>query len=902
MSTSLPETIGSFRIVAKLGQGGMGTVYRAVHGTLERPVALKILPNEFANNPEYVMRFLREARTIATLRHENIVQVYDAGEHAGQYFIAMELVDGSNLGTYADEHQNINEKDGLELLLQASRGLAAAHAKGLVHRDIKPENLLLGKDNILRLVDFGLVMESTSTTQLTATGACLGTPMYMSPEQADGENADARTDIYSLGVTFYRIFTGQTPFTSPTVMNLLFKHKFEMPREPKQVRHDLSLNVSNLLLHMLAKRREDRPQTAQKLIEMIETIKLGKSIPPPPKFVPTISPSSHEMTMVSVPASGSGLEPRRRAPVLGIVVICLVLGVLVTLFYMLSRQSTSAADTSTETAVAITRTPVSPAPTSTSLTTGTNEKTDAANDDALKRGDLAFADGKLRTALDEYKIGLALDPRNATLTERVYKTEKAMAFKDSLDKGVALEGNGQWEDALAQYTNALQFDSGMTAQQHIDALNQKLAEQRDLDATNKNGARDAETKKGEAAEKSFRYDVAAEHYSRAAMLSDAAARPALAERAQECRRQDYIARGKASESLNNYTDAEKFYRKALDLKDDAALESKIEALHKKIPPAPTPVPVPVPAQPAQVIQPPPAVPAQDKDFRDALAAAKQAMNAGDFRGARSKLDAAKKINAASPDNAALGIEIDGRELISQGDALQSKGDSAQAIILFRKAEAACPALRTLTQARIAASLASAQPPAALVERIDTQVRAFKDDEASADVANELRQNPKSAQLVLLKDALDGMRNTGWIYHELAALCEKARAQVSDALDIDDDDKTKAERTRFKRILEDCNEKSGRARQLFLAHDYEGVQSALSLARSDTGDAAAKLAAAADFFEKRVEHYEQRGGVTVPIVGVSISGNRKKADHFQRIVDEFHKYVEQAKNLRKFGDR
>jgi tetratricopeptide (TPR) repeat protein len=894
MSTSLPETIGSFRILAKLGQGGMGTVYRAMHGTLERPVALKILPNEFSNNPEYVMRFLREARTIAALRHENVVQVYDAGEHAGQYFIAMELVDGSNLGTYADEHQKVDEKEGLELLLQAAKGLAAAHANGLVHRDIKPENLLLGKDKILRIVDFGLVMESTSTTQLTATGACLGTPMYMSPEQADGENADARTDIYSLGVTFYRVFTGQTPFTSPTVMNLLFKHKFEMPRDPKAVRPDLSTNVNSLLLHMLAKRREDRPQTAQKLIEMIELIKQGKSIPPPPRFVPPISPSSQEMTAVSVPSTyNSGVESRRRAPILGIIVICLILGVLVTLFYVLSRQATSPTESSTETAVAVAPSPVHVTPVTNQATPGPDGAADP-NDDALKRGDTAFADGKLRTALDEYKIGLALDPRNATLTERVYKTEKAMAFKDALDKGVSLEGNGQWEEALGQYTSALQFDTGMTAQQHIDALNQKLADQRQADANTKNGARDAEIKKAEAAEKSYRYDVAAEHYSRAAMLSDPASRLTLAEKAQECRRQDYIAQGKASESLNNYAEAEKYYKKALDLKADSALELKIEALHKKIPPAPAPV------QPAQIIQPPPSN--QEKDFHDALAAARQAMNAGDFRGARAKLDAAKKIMPSQPEAASLGLEIEGRELVSQGDALQSKGDSAQAVILYRKAETVCPAIRTLTQARIAASLASALPPSALTERIDAQVKAYKDDEASADVANELRQNPKSAQLLLLKDALDGTRNAGWIYHELAALCEKARAQVSDALDLDDDDRTIAERKLFRKLIEESNEKSGRARQLFLQHDYEGVQSTLSLARSDAGDAVSKFSAAADFFEKRVEHYEQRGGVTVPIVGVSISGNRKKAERYQRIVDEFHKYVEQAKNLRKFGDR
>src|SRR5689334_24377334 len=119
MNTSGPESIGSFRILGKLGQGGMGTVYQAIHGTLERPVALKVLPPEFANNPEYVMRFLREARTIATLRHDNIVQVYDAGEQNGQYFIAMELVDGVNLLKFTEDKGEVPEAEGLSLLLQA---------------------------------------------------------------------------------------------------------------------------------------------------------------------------------------------------------------------------------------------------------------------------------------------------------------------------------------------------------------------------------------------------------------------------------------------------------------------------------------------------------------------------------------------------------------------------------------------------------------------------------------------------------------------------------------------------------------------------------------------------------------------------------------------------------------
>ena len=902
MNSSTPETIGSFRILAKIGQGGMGTVYRAVHGTLERPVALKILPTEFANNPEYVMRFLREARTVAALRHENIVHVYDAGEQGGAYFIAMELIDGCNLGTYADEHRNVSEKDGLGLLLQAAKGLSAAHTKGLVHRDIKPENLLLGTDNILRIVDFGLVMESTSTTQLTATGACLGTPMYMSPEQADGESADARTDIYSLGVTFYRVFTGQTPFTSPTVMNLLFKHKFEAPPEPKSIRPDLSANVNSLLLHMLAKRREDRPQTAQALIEMIETIKQGKSIPPPPKFVPHAAMgtgSATEVTMLGPNSirrdAHSSHDRPRRVPILGILVICLMLAVMVTLFYVVSHSTsaTAPADGSTDTSVA------KSSSVSTSIETAAVPiKNDPPPDDALKRGDTAFAAGKFRDALEEYKIGQNLQPRSDELAGRIRKAERAIALTDLMEKGSALEANGQWEDALTQFTAAKLYDEGTVAQQHIDAVTQKLAEQKQLDALNKNASRDAELKKAEAAEKSFRFDIATEHYSRAAMLSEPEMRVTLAEKAKECRRQDYLARAKACESLSNFADAEFFYKKALDLGDDPLIVEKLAQLRTKL-------------QPAQVLAPPglvqPISAPGDRDFNNALNDARVAMIAADFKGARAKLELAKKLQPSRSEPAALGLEIDGRELISQGDALQAKGDSSQAAVLFRKAAAVCPDLRALADARIAAPGAFSEPPkveksSPLTDRIDAYVRAYKDDDATADLANEQRLTPKNERVQQLSDALENMRNGGWIYHELADVCEKGRKQIADALDLEDDKPTKEERVRIKKLIEELNEKISRTRTQFLNHDYDGVKAALATARTDATDTAAKLSAAADFFYKRVELYNSKSSMTVPIVGIQLSGNRKKADRYQRIVDEFRKYAEQAKNLKKFGEK
>ena len=260
----------------------MGAVYRAVHNTLERPAAIKLLPAEMAASPEHVMRFLREARAVSALRHPNVVMVYDAGEAEGRYYIAMELIEGESLAAHLEDRDAMEEEEALELLSQCLKGLSAAHAEGLVHRDIKPENLLLDKKRSIHIADFGLVMETASTTCLTVSGAMMGTPQYISPEQADGSKADQRSDLYSLGVTFYRAMTGQLPFQAPTAMSLLFKHKYERPVPPNEVRPELSDSTNRLILWLMGKRRKDRPPSAERVLEMIEAIRSGTPVPEPP--------------------------------------------------------------------------------------------------------------------------------------------------------------------------------------------------------------------------------------------------------------------------------------------------------------------------------------------------------------------------------------------------------------------------------------------------------------------------------------------------------------------------------------------------------------------------------------------------------------------------------------------
>jgi hemerythrin-like metal-binding protein len=288
--TSAPEQIGPYRIVGRLGKGGMGVVYKAVHGVLSRVVAVKVLAPEFSEDKSLVARFVREARIVAALQHPNIVSVFDAGEQDGRYFMAMEYIDGISLCARLKKENVIAETEALSYLRQVTRGLAAAHAKGLIHRDIKPENLLIDRDAVMRIVDFGIAKEYRTDNELTQPGMLVGTPYFMSPEQAEGRQLDARSDLYSLGVTFYRALTGFLPFQATGVLEQMYKHKYEKPASPKCWRPDLSEGLERLLLWLLAKRPEDRPDNAQALLELLDKIARGEQIPPPPEFVSPVLP------------------------------------------------------------------------------------------------------------------------------------------------------------------------------------------------------------------------------------------------------------------------------------------------------------------------------------------------------------------------------------------------------------------------------------------------------------------------------------------------------------------------------------------------------------------------------------------------------------------------------------
>src|SRR4029079_18569701 len=224
--------IGNYDIIDRLGAGGMGTVFKARHRRMKRGVALKVLAANLSKNPLFVKRFQREVETIASLGHPNVVMAYDADEAEAGHFLVMEFVNGRDLAVCVEREGPFSAPHAVNCILQAARGLAYAHTQGIIHRDIKPHNLLRDENNVVKVTDLGLARmnygdEGPATgAEVTMAGGVIGTADYMPPEQAvDSTTIDHRADIYSLGCTLYYLLTGQVPYTGPTIMAVILKHR-----------------------------------------------------------------------------------------------------------------------------------------------------------------------------------------------------------------------------------------------------------------------------------------------------------------------------------------------------------------------------------------------------------------------------------------------------------------------------------------------------------------------------------------------------------------------------------------------------------------------------------------------------------------------------------------------------
>ena len=223
LNSLVGKSLGQFRIVEHIGAGGMASVFKAYQPTLDRYVAIKVLPAYHARDPIFVKRFTQEARSVAKLAHPNIVQIHDFGEQDNITFIVMEYVESGTLKDRLKERP-LTVPEAVDFVIQAAEGLGCAHSHGIIHRDVKPANMLLRKDGHLLLSDFGIAKILEGTVNLTRVGTGIGTPQYMSPEQGTGQPVDRRSDIYSLGIVLYHTLTGRVPFTGDSPLSITVKH------------------------------------------------------------------------------------------------------------------------------------------------------------------------------------------------------------------------------------------------------------------------------------------------------------------------------------------------------------------------------------------------------------------------------------------------------------------------------------------------------------------------------------------------------------------------------------------------------------------------------------------------------------------------------------------------------
>ena len=267
---------GQYEILGELGAGGMGKVYRARDTTLDRLVAIKTLSTALAEDPEYLQRFLKEARAVARLNHQNIVQIYSFGKIEGLPYIAMEFIDGESLGAVVKK-ERLSETETLRIGREACRALDVAHSHGIVHRDIKPDNLILTRRGDLKLVDLGVAKRVGDDQSITQTGLMVGTPHYISPEQVRGQrDIDGRADIYSLGATLYHLVTGHTPYSGSSGAHVMSMHLFADLPDPRSYEPSVSEGLCRVLRKMMAKERDERYRDVAEVDRDLHLLETGE--------------------------------------------------------------------------------------------------------------------------------------------------------------------------------------------------------------------------------------------------------------------------------------------------------------------------------------------------------------------------------------------------------------------------------------------------------------------------------------------------------------------------------------------------------------------------------------------------------------------------------------------------
>lgn len=273
------EQVGAYRIIEKLGRGGMATVYKAYHANLDRYVAIKVLHPAFMEDPNFLARFEREAKVVAKLEHPNIIPVYDFAEHEGQPYLVMKFVEGETLKAKLRRRPRTPE-EGVIIIQAVGEGLAYAHKQGILHRDVKPSNVMMADDGQIYLTDFGLARIASKGESTLSSDMMIGTPQYISPEQAMGKrDLDEGTDIYSFGVLIYELVVGKVPYSSDTPFSIIHDHIYTPLPLPRAVNPNVPEVIERLLLKALAKERNDRFASVDEMVNAFKRGISGEELP-----------------------------------------------------------------------------------------------------------------------------------------------------------------------------------------------------------------------------------------------------------------------------------------------------------------------------------------------------------------------------------------------------------------------------------------------------------------------------------------------------------------------------------------------------------------------------------------------------------------------------------------------
>jgi predicted Ser/Thr protein kinase len=376
MATTPHVLLDRYEVGRLLGAGGMAEVFEGRDRLLARRVAIKVLQAQFARDPSFLIRFKREAQAAASLSHPNIVGVYDTGTEDGTHFIVMEYVEGRTLKDVIRAEGPLYPERAAEVCADVCSALIAAHARGLIHRDIKPGNVMLTPEGKVKVMDFGIARATTSET-ITQTAAVVGTAQYISPEQAQGQTVDYRSDLYSVGCCLYEMLTGTVPFTGATPVAIAYRHVREDPTPPRMLNPDVPAPLEAITLKAMAKLPDNRYQTAAEMHDDLERFRNGQPVHATPlmdaaattQAIPRDGGADPTAMLGTVPADRAARyaepeEEERRTSVGWIVVSLLALVVVGLAAFFITRALTGN-DTPTATTVA---------PPTTAATTQTTEQ------------------------------------------------------------------------------------------------------------------------------------------------------------------------------------------------------------------------------------------------------------------------------------------------------------------------------------------------------------------------------------------------------------------------------------------------------------------------------------------------------------------------------------------------